>query len=70
MPRWLKPGGVENSEHLHAVGAVGQTGATLLLGCGVNPKIVSEMLGHSSVAIPLICTRTSRQRCNAALSMP
>ncbi len=29
------------------------TGATLLLGCGVNPKIVSEMLGHSSVAITL-----------------
>src|SRR5206468_1531064 len=29
------------------------TGATLLLGCGANPKIVSEMLGHSSVGIAL-----------------
>jgi len=27
--------------------------ATLMLGRGVNPKIVSEMLGHSSVAITL-----------------
>ena len=27
--------------------------ATLLLGSGVNPKIVSEMLGHASVAITL-----------------
>jgi integrase len=27
--------------------------ATLLLGRGVNPKIVSEMLGHSTVAITL-----------------
>lgn len=29
------------------------TAATLLLGQGVNPKIVSEMLGHSSVTITL-----------------
>jgi integrase len=29
------------------------TCATLLLGCGVNPKIVSELLGHSTVAITL-----------------
>jgi integrase len=29
------------------------TAATLLLGSGVNPKIVSEMLGHASVAITL-----------------
>jgi len=29
------------------------TAATLLLGRGVNPKIVSEMLGHASVAITL-----------------
>ncbi|MBA3825800.1 MAG: site-specific integrase [Ktedonobacterales bacterium] len=29
------------------------TAATLLLGHGVNPKIVSEMLGHSSVSITL-----------------
>lgn len=29
------------------------TAATLLLGQGINPKIVSEMLGHSSVTITL-----------------
>ena len=29
------------------------TAATLLLGRGVNPKIVSEMLGHASVSITL-----------------
>ncbi len=29
------------------------TCATLLLGKNVNPKIVSEMLGHSSIAITL-----------------
>jgi integrase len=29
------------------------TAATLLLARGVNPKVVSEMLGHSSVAITL-----------------
>jgi integrase len=29
------------------------TAATLLLGRGVNPKIVSEMLGHASVGITL-----------------
>ena len=29
------------------------TCATLLLTCNVNPKIVSEMLGHSSIAITL-----------------
>lgn len=29
------------------------TCATLLLGQGINPKIVSEMLGHSTVAITL-----------------
>jgi integrase len=29
------------------------TAATLLLGQGINPKIVSEMLGHSTVAITL-----------------
>jgi integrase len=27
--------------------------ATLLLGLGINPKIVSEMLGHSQIAITL-----------------
>ena len=29
------------------------TCATLLLGANVNPKIVSEMLGHASIAITL-----------------
>jgi len=29
------------------------TCATLLLGRNVNPKVVSEMLGHSSIAITL-----------------
>jgi integrase len=29
------------------------TAATLLLTAGVNPKVVSEMLGHSTVAITL-----------------
>lgn len=29
------------------------TAAALLLGRGVNPKIVSEMLGHASIAITL-----------------
>lgn len=29
------------------------TAATLLLGRGINPKIVSEMLGHSHVAVTL-----------------
>ena len=29
------------------------TAATLLLGRGVHPKIVSEMLGHSTIAITL-----------------
>ena len=27
------------------------TAVTLLLGGGINPKVISEMLGHSSVAI-------------------
>ena len=29
------------------------TAATLLLGAGIHPKVVSEMLGHSSVTITL-----------------
>ena len=29
------------------------TAATLLLSRGVNPKIVSEMLGHATIAITL-----------------
>lgn len=30
-----------------------QTAASLMLGRGVHPKIVSEMLGHSTIAITL-----------------
>ena len=34
------------------------TAATLLLGRGINPKIVSEMLGHASIQITLgLCNR-------------
>jgi integrase len=29
------------------------TAATMLLGRGINPKVVSEMLGHSSITITL-----------------
>jgi integrase len=29
------------------------TAATLLLGRGINPKVVSEMLGHSHISITL-----------------
>lgn len=29
------------------------TAATLLLGRGINPKVVSEMLGHSHVSVTL-----------------
>ena len=29
------------------------TAATLLLGAGVHPKVVSEMLGHTSVGVTL-----------------
>ena len=29
------------------------TAATVLLGRGVNPKVVSEMLGHSNISITL-----------------
>jgi integrase len=29
------------------------TAATLLLGRGINPKIVSDMLGHARIAITL-----------------
>jgi integrase len=29
------------------------TAATLLLGAGIHPKVVSEMLGHSTTAITL-----------------
>jgi integrase len=29
------------------------TAATLLLGAGIHPKVVSEMLGHSTISITL-----------------
>jgi integrase len=29
------------------------TAAALFLACGINPKVLSEMLGHSSIAITL-----------------
>jgi integrase len=34
------------------------TAAALLLGRGVNPKIVGEMLSHSQIGITLVCTAT------------
>ena len=40
-----------------------QTAATLLLGRGVHPKIASEMLGHSTIVIAWISTRTSHRPC-------
>ena len=39
------------------------TAATLMLTAGVNPKVVSEMLGHTSVAITSTATRTSSRPC-------
>ncbi|HEV2011386.1 MAG TPA: tyrosine-type recombinase/integrase, partial [Candidatus Limnocylindria bacterium] len=37
--------------------------ATLLLSCGVHPRIVSEMLGHSTIAITLdLYSQTVRPR--------
>ncbi len=32
---------------------LGHTAATLMLGRGIHPKIVSEMLGHSQIGITL-----------------
>jgi integrase len=32
--------------------------ATLLLGTGVHPKIVSELLGHTQIGITWTCTPT------------
>jgi integrase len=40
------------------------THASLLLAAGVNPKVVSERLGHSSVAFTLDPTPTSCRACN------
>jgi integrase len=33
------------------------TAATLLLGEGINPKVVQEMLGHAHISITLACMR-------------
>jgi integrase len=46
----LRRAGLPNSTRFHDLR---HTCATLLLTKGVHPKIVSEMLGHSSIAITL-----------------
>jgi len=38
------------------------THATLALGAGVHPKVVSERLGHATVASPSTCTHTPSRR--------
>jgi integrase len=47
--------------------------ATLLLGMGVHPKIVSELLGHSNISITLdLCshvTMTMQQQAATAIDM-
>ena len=43
------------------------TAATLLLGRGIHPKIVSEMLDHSNISSPSTSTATSRRPCSARL---
>jgi integrase len=44
------------------------TAATILLLKNVNPKIVSEMLGHASIAITLDTLATSCRTCRIAPS--
>ena len=44
------------------------TAATILLLKNVNPKIVSEMLGHASIAITLDTYSTSCRTCRIAPS--
>ena len=39
--------------HLREPCLCSHAAATIVLGRGVNPKIVSEMLGHTSIAITL-----------------
>ena len=39
--------------HCCSLAEQGPTAATLLLAEGVNPKIVSEMLGHATVSLTL-----------------
>ena len=46
------------------------TCATLLLSRNVNPKIVSEMLGHASIASPSTSTRTCCPTCRRRRSRP
>src|SRR5215217_9461572 len=48
--RLLKRAGLPSKTRFHDLR---HTCATLLLSRNVNPKIVSEMLGHSSIAITL-----------------
>jgi integrase len=48
--RLLKRAGLPPTTRFHDLR---HTCATLLLSSNVNPKIVSEMLGHSSIAITL-----------------
>lgn len=47
------------------------TAATLLLGQGMHPKVVSDMLGHSTIAITLDLHShtTPSMRCQAAQVM-
>ena len=46
------------------------TCATLLLTKNVNPKVVSEMLGHATIAITLTPTRTCSLTCKTAPPEP
>ena len=48
--RLLKRAGLPAATRFHDLR---HTCATLLLSCNVNPKIVSEMLGHATTAITL-----------------
>lgn len=50
FPRVLKKSGLELDMRFHDMR---HTAATLLLARGVNPKIVSEMLGYSDVSTTL-----------------
>jgi integrase len=50
FPRMLAKSGVGRELHFHDLR---HTAATLLLARGVNPKVVSELLGHASVAFTL-----------------
>jgi integrase len=51
--RWQRLQQVAGIEHPVRFHDARHTTATLLLGQGVHPKVVSDMLGHSTVAITL-----------------